>query len=125
MNQARVAAGAVILAAGLSSRFGGRPKALAELGGRSLLRGAAYKCRLVGVDRVTVVTGHHKTEVEEAAEALGLTTVHNPDFRQGMFSSIQAGVRAMAGLEAFFVWPVEGARTRPHTLWATMTARRS
>jgi len=124
MSRGRIEAGAVIPAAGLSSRFGARSKALAELGGRSLLRAAVDKCRLVGIGKVIVVTGHHKADVASAAEALGVATVHNPDYERGMFSSIKAGIREMAGTDIFFVWPVDAAPTHAQTLLTLLTAWR-
>ena len=124
MNQGRLEAGAVIPAAGLSSRFGVRSKALAELDGRSLLRAVVDKCRLVGLSRIIVVTGHHNADVSAEAAALGVATVHNPDYERGMFSSIKVGVKEMAGTEVFFVWPVDAALTHVQTLLTLMTAWR-
>ena len=125
MNRGRVEIGAVIAAAGLSSRFGGRPKALAECGGRTFLRAVVDKCRLAGVDNIKVVTGHHKAEVEEAARALEVSAVHNPDYLDGMFSSVKTGIREMAGTDIFFVWPVDAALTHVQTLLSLITAWRN
>ena len=124
MNQGRVETGVVILAAGLSTRFGGKPKALAESGGRSLLRAVVDKSRLAGINKIKVVTGHHKAEVEEAARALDVETIHNADYEQGMFSSVKTGVRAMAGTESFFVWPVDAALTHVQTILTLISAWR-
>jgi Uncharacterized MobA-related protein len=122
MNTRRVETGVVILAAGLSSRFGGRPKALAVSGGRSLLQVVVDKSRLAGIDQIKVVTGHHKAEIEDAARVLGVETIHNEDYEQGMFSSVKAGVRAMAGTESFFVWPVDAALTHVQTILTLIAA---
>lgn len=124
MDQGRIETGAVILAAGLSSRFGTRSKALAKLGGRSLLQTVVDKCRLVGISRVIVVTGYHKKDVSDAARSLGVATVHNPDYEQGMLSSIKAGIKEMEGTEVFFIWPVDAALTHVQTLLALIAAWR-
>lgn len=102
MASGRIEAGAVILAAGLSTRFGGHPKALAKFDGRPLLEAAVNSFRLCGLDKVIVVTGHVHQEVGALATALGAEVVFNPDYQQGMFSSVQTGVRAVGAEEAFF-----------------------
>lgn len=124
MPSGKVEAGAVILAAGLSTRFGGHPKALAGFGGRTLLAAAVESFRLCGLDQITVVTGHGRSEVEALATSLGVATVFNPDYQSGMFGSVQTGVRAMGmgGGEAFFVLPVDGALVQPHTILSLLTA---
>ncbi len=124
MGRGRIEAAAMILAAGRSSRFGGRPKALASFDGRTLLKRAAEIFRRAGVTRLAVVTGHHRTEVAAAAEALEVPTVHNPEYDQGMFSSIKAGLAGVTGGEAFFVLPVDAALVHPQTVLALLTAWR-
>jgi choline kinase len=57
---------AAILAAGLSSRFGGRQKALHRLGGRTLLERSLEQLSAAGVASTTVVAGHGRGDVEEA-----------------------------------------------------------
>ena len=109
---------AIILAAGLSSRMV-RFKPLLPLGGRSLLARCVGLFREAGVDDVAVVVGHRAGETEAEADRLGVRVVHNPDYGQGMFSSVLAGVRALPlDAEAFFVLPVDVALVRPHTVRA-------
>jgi choline kinase len=60
---------AAILAAGLSSRFGGTQKALHRLGGRTLLERSLERLLAAGVASVTVVVGHRRGDVEEALGA--------------------------------------------------------
>lgn len=122
MASGRIEAGAVILAAGLSTRFGGHPKALAKFDGRPLLETAVNSFRLCGLDKVIVVTGHAHQEVGALATALGAEVVFNPDYQQGMFRSVQTGVRALGAEEAFFVLPVDGALVQPHTVLSLLTA---
>ena len=85
---ARVAG--ILLAAGEGSRLG-RPKALVELGGRTLAERGVALLRDGGADPVLVVTG---------AVALAMPDVRivrNPDWRTGMGSSLAAGLRALGG----------------------------
>lgn len=121
----KVDAGAVILAAGLSSRFEGRIKALAEVEGRSLLSRASDAFRACGLDKILVVTGHGHQAVEAEAAALGLDCAFNPDYEQGMFSSVQAGLRRLDGrMDAFFILPVDGALVAPLTVLKLISAWR-
>jgi choline kinase len=57
---------AAILAAGLSSRFGGLQKALHRLGDRTLLERSLEQLLVAGVASATVVVGHRRGDVEEA-----------------------------------------------------------
>lgn len=84
---ARVAG--VLLAAGEGSRLG-RPKALVELGGQTLAERGVALLRAGGADPVLVVTGAVALTMATAR------TVHNPNWRTGMGSSLAVGLRALA-----------------------------
>lgn len=86
--------GAILLAAGSSSRLG-RAKQLLEIEGEPLVARQA-KC-LVQLQPATVivVTGAEHEGVSAALENLPVTLVHNPDWAQGMGSSLACGIRAM------------------------------
>lgn len=58
---------AIVLAAGKSTRIkSDRPKVLHEICGRPMLRFVVQACRMAGVDRLLVVVGHGKEEVQRA-----------------------------------------------------------
>jgi len=107
--------GAIILAAGYSSRMGDF-KPLMRLGNRSVVGHCLRLFATAGVERTLVVTGHHRREVEAEVERLGGEALHNPDFARGMYSSIRAGVAAMAGVDGFFLLPVDIPLVRAATL---------
>ena len=86
--------GAVILAAGPSSRMG-RPKQLLEYGGQTLLKRAALAAHEVGCNPVVVVTGAHAEDLKEELHALNLQEANNPDWESGMGSSIRAGMQTV------------------------------
>lgn len=90
--------GALILAAGLSSRMG-RFKPLLPLGESTFIDHLIHTMRAAGVGPVVVVTGWHAYELEEHfAGCDGITLVHNPDFAHThMFHSIQLGLVALQG----------------------------
>lgn len=83
---------AVILAAGLSSRMQGTPKALRPVGDATMLGLALRAFFQAGIPGVRVVTGHRSGEVAEEALRHGGIPVYNPDFMQGMFTSVSAGL---------------------------------
>ncbi|MFA6033929.1 MAG: nucleotidyltransferase family protein [Myxococcota bacterium] len=90
----------VILAAGEGTRFGG-PKALAYLGDESLACLAVRKLRASGVADIIIVTGAAADKVASAIVpcASGHTPpirmVHNPDWHDGLISSVKAGLAAV------------------------------
>jgi molybdenum cofactor cytidylyltransferase len=86
---------AVILAAGRSTRMGGPNKLLAEIGGRPLVRIAAEQALASRARPVIVVTGHQRDKVEAALEGLDVQRVHNPNFAEGLSTSVKAGLAAV------------------------------
>lgn len=86
--------GAVVLAAGSSSRMG-RPKQLLRFGGETLLRRAALAALEAGCDPVVVVTGAHADQTRGELRGLGVLEVENLRWETGMGSSVRAGVEAL------------------------------
>jgi len=78
----------LLLAAGEGSRLG-QPKALVNLGGRTLVERGVELLRSGGTDPVIVVTGAVDVSVP------GVVTVHNPDWRTGMGSSLRTGLATL------------------------------
>ncbi|MFH1033953.1 MAG: nucleotidyltransferase family protein [Pseudomonadota bacterium] len=114
--------GAIILAAGLSSRMG-RFKPLLPLGGATVLERVVDLYRQAGVPEVRVVLGHRAQELSPLLRHGGARAVLNPDYREGMFSSVRAGVAGL-GLEvaAFFIHPVDIPLVSPGTIAALCQA---
>ena len=86
---------AIILAAGRSTRMGGPNKLLAELGGKTLVRIVTEQALASKAKGVIVVTGHQAEQVEKALQGLKVKFVRNPDFAEGLASSVKAGVPAV------------------------------
>ena len=86
---------AVILAAGRSTRMGGPNKLLAELNGKPLVRIVAEQALASKAQGVVVVTGHQADQVERALQGLNVTFVRNPDFAEGLASSVKSGIAAV------------------------------
>lgn len=86
--------GAVVLAAGLSSRMGSN-KLLADIGGKPMLRHAVEAAVASAADPVVVVTGNRGDEIRETLQNLPLQFVNNPDFSKGLSTSLKWGVKAL------------------------------
>ncbi len=82
---------AVILAAGLASRFGGG-KMLAEVNGVPMLQHVLDLCAVAELRPVIVVLGNDADQIEEAVAWRGETRVRNPDPSRGISSSVAVGL---------------------------------
>ncbi len=94
---------AILLAAGESKRMG-RPKQLLIWQGKTLLQHSLAS--LIGsvADEIILVLGHEADRIKETLPALPIKIVFNPDYRQGMASSLRRGLLALdPGSEAFLV----------------------
>jgi molybdenum cofactor cytidylyltransferase len=85
---------AVIIAAGSSSRLG-QPKQLLVFEGETLLQRAIRIARQAGTSRVLVVLGAHRHQIEGRVDLSNAEIVANPEWEEGMASSIRAGIQAL------------------------------
>jgi molybdenum cofactor cytidylyltransferase len=81
----------------------GRNKLLLELGGETVVRRAVKAAVDAGVDRVVVVLGHDEALVRAQLAGLPCDSIRNPDHAQGAGTSVHAGVRAAADVDAVVV----------------------
>ncbi len=86
---------AVVLAAGRSTRMGAVNKMIAEIGGKPLVRIAAEQALASQAAPVIVVTGHQREKVEAALKGLNVRFAHNPDFAEGLGTSLRSGIAAV------------------------------
>ncbi|MCW5677826.1 MAG: molybdopterin-binding/glycosyltransferase family 2 protein [Xanthobacteraceae bacterium] len=86
---------AIVLAAGKSSRMEGRNKLLEDFRGKPLVRCAVENALGSKASPVIVVTGKDVEAVKAALEGLDVRFVHNPDFAEGLSSSLKVGIRAV------------------------------
>ena len=92
--------GAVVLAAGRSSRYraaGGAEatKLVAEVSGAPIIRRVVEAALASRARPVAVVVGHARDAVEAALSGLPAAIVFNPDFATGIASSLGVGLGAM------------------------------
>ncbi|CAG0929210.1 Molybdenum cofactor cytidylyltransferase [Rhodocyclaceae bacterium] len=86
---------ALVLAAGQSARMGGANKLFAEVGGVPMLLRAVNAALASKAASVTVVLGHEAERAEALLAGRKVNVVRNPDFAQGMSTSLRAGIAAL------------------------------
>ncbi|MEM9358371.1 MAG: nucleotidyltransferase family protein, partial [Pseudomonadota bacterium] len=96
-NAGRYAANifAIVLASGRSTRMGERNKLLEEFKGQPLVRHAVQAAQQSLAGNITVVTGHDEANVREALADLTVSFASNPQFADGLATSLAAGIRAL------------------------------
>jgi len=101
--------GAIILAAGLSTRMGANKVLLPWRDGQPIVRHVALKYVQASIDQIIVVTGRDAALARAAVKDLNVRCVHNPDYETGeMLSSTKVGLRALPdGLAATFIQPAD------------------
>lgn len=101
--------GAIILAAGLSTRMKANKLLLPWRDGQPIVRHVALKYTAAAISQIIVVTGRDAAQVGAALNDLPVTCVHNPDYATGeMLSSVKAGLRALPDdLAAVFIQPAD------------------
>jgi len=88
-------AAAVVLAAGLGTRFGEEPKLIAPLAGKPVLQHVLDTLAAVELAPVVVVLGHASAEVRAAIAWRDEIVVTNPHPERGMLRSILLGLRRL------------------------------
>jgi molybdenum cofactor cytidylyltransferase len=89
--------GAVILAAGESSRLG-HPKQLLQFRGKTMVRRIVDAAGAAGCSPIVVVVGSDKEKVAREAEQTNAVTVENVHWNNGMGTSIRAAMRHLVGI---------------------------
>lgn len=113
---------AIILAAGYSSRMGDL-KPLLPLGKETVLERCVRLFREQGVTDVRVVLGHRAEDLVPLVGRLNARWIVNERFQDGMFTSVQAGVRTLEpDRKAFFILPVDIPLVRPSTVCDLLAA---
>ena len=113
MNVNRYAA--IILAAGMSTRLG-RFKPLLSVGDQTMTDRVISIFQKNGIDTI-LVTGWRNEELLAGIAMKNATVVYNPDFKEGMFTSVRAGLKSLkTDCLAVFLMPVDIPLVRPFTI---------
>jgi molybdenum cofactor cytidylyltransferase len=87
--------GAVLLAAGQSRRMGGPNKLLAELDGVPMVARVAQRLLASRARPIIAVLGNQGDAVDTALGKLPVERVRNPDFADGLSTSLKRGIAAL------------------------------
>ena len=85
---------AMILAAGESKRMG-KPKLLLPFGEKTMIETVIDRVIQSKVEKILVVLGSNREKIEKKIGNLPLEIAVNPDFKEGMLSSVQRGLEAL------------------------------
>ncbi len=115
--------GAVVLAAGLSTRMG-QPKVLLPWEHGTILEHILHQLMQARLRELVVVTGNRAEAVELAARRCGVPAVFNPHYAQGeMLSSLQTGLRSLPNnVAAALIVLGDQPRLQPHVVSALLAA---
>jgi len=96
---------AILLAAGQSKRMNGENKLTKEIQGAPLIKHSVKSILASSIDELIVVLGHQKETIEKLIDKnKKIKFVYNKNYKNGISSSIQAGLRIISKkMEAFFI----------------------
>lgn len=120
LNRRRPAIAAVVLAAGRSTRMAGaagdRHKLLEPVAGEAMVRHAVLAALASQAAPVIVVTGHNGDAVTAALAGLDVAVVHNPNYRDGLATSVAAGVAAVGAADGALFLLADMPRVSSHVI---------
>ncbi len=93
--------GAVILAAGESSRMGTQ-KLLLDIKGKPMIE-RVFESFKGAADEIIVVLGHNPDEITPTLKKLGVEWTVNPKYSEGMISTFKEGLKNLKNLDAVFL----------------------
>ncbi|HIE51782.1 MAG TPA: DUF433 domain-containing protein [Armatimonadetes bacterium] len=115
---------ALVLAAGESRRMG-TPKQLLPFGASTVLQAVVDALAAAGVEEIIVVLGHRAEEIAPTLAERPVEIVVNENYRKGMLSSVQCGLRAVSPeAEAVLVALGDQPRLSPETVRQLISAYR-
>jgi molybdenum cofactor cytidylyltransferase len=85
----------LVLAAGQSRRMGTLNKLLIGIDGKPMVRHVVEAVAASQAKPILVVTGHEREKVEAALQGLPVTFAFNPDYAQGLSTSVKCGLAAL------------------------------
>ena len=113
----------ILLAAGLSSRFGS-PKALATIHGQAAINTILNHLITTTCNEIIVVLGANANQIEpHVLNHKNIRIVYNKDYLLGQTSSCQCGLNALhQDSQGTFIWPVDFPFIKSTTLISLINA---
>ncbi|MYB64443.1 nucleotidyltransferase family protein [Candidatus Poribacteria bacterium] len=96
-NQPTPSITGILLAAGLSVRMG-QPKQLLPFGESTIIETVVDNMLNAKFNEIIVIVGHCAEQIHDKLKGRDVRIVFNPDYKDGMLTSVQRGVRSL-GLE--------------------------
>lgn len=85
----------LVLAAGQSTRMGAENKLTSEIRSQTMVSHVLQSLKDSQVRSILVVTGHNHKEIEASAAEFQPVFVHNPDYAEGLSTSLKRGISAV------------------------------
>lgn len=85
----------IVLAAGESRRMGRQNKLTLPIDGRPMVAHVVDALERSRVERILVITGYEPEGIREALQGFRVELVHNPEYAEGIASSIRTGITAL------------------------------
>lgn len=112
----------IIISAGFSSRMNGF-KPFLTFGELTAIETVISAYKNAEIEDIYVVVGHNGTEITEKLKDYNVKIIINQNYPNGMFSSIQEGVKALnEDITAFFMHPVDIPLVKSSTVKALKNA---
>tara|TARA_Y100001960_G_C14762785_1_gene875054 strand:+ start:1468 stop:3117 length:1650 start_codon:yes stop_codon:yes gene_type:complete len=95
-NSGKKKIASIILAAGQSRRMGDKNKLLEYFNDKPIINHSIDSALLAKINPIHVITGYQEKEIlAVATKNKDITFVHNPEYENGMSTSIKAGLRSL------------------------------
>lgn len=91
-------------------------KPLLPIGEKTVIEHTVSLFQSVGLNDLIVVTGYNGAELIASMSHLSVKWAENKNFADGMFTSVQTGLKHLKNCDAFFLTPVDIPLIRPHTI---------
>jgi molybdenum cofactor cytidylyltransferase len=115
---------ALIPAAGYSSRMGFF-KPLLPTGSALVIENVVNSFLGAGIEDIRIIVGYKAELLRPVLNRLGMNIIENLHYAQGMYTSVQAGVRSLENeIDAFFFLPVDYAFVSSQTILSLLQAYR-
>ena len=123
IHEVRRPIGAVVLAAGMSTRMGDPKMLLPWTDKHTIIEHIVEQLIKSRIDHITVVTGHMSKEVKALVEPMGAKVVYNRSYKSGeMLSSMKVGLQSMPdNIAASLVVLGDQPRIQPRVIYQIST----